>query len=301
MPNEHINRVDVYKNNTLQTLINISDTTAVAADVAQGKYFYLATGEKVAGTSSGGGGTGGITQDANGYLVLSDQGGDGGVGAAWLGSGAEKVGTIISRTINLQDDTGYDSWTASTTATTLIAADTDPYYSTTLDMSSYDYCVVTKGFIEPVYLSGTPMTYTTKRVCQYHVWYTYGYPDANTIASVQTETAGATTTNTSSTSLYIQYYYNGSGAVDSRSATQCGPLYMVSYPTFSITASSGSFTYKFPAFNAKCDGSRFTTTRKGQVDSANTNYVVTVDLYRVPHGNGLMSHWVSEMCADLNA
>ena len=50
------------------TILDISDTTAVASDVATGKYFYLATGQKVQGTSTSGGY---ITQDANGYIVLS--------------------------------------------------------------------------------------------------------------------------------------------------------------------------------------------------------------------------------------
>lgn len=49
--NPYVNKV-VFGNNTL---IDISDTTAIAADVAQGVYFYLATGQKVQGTGSGGG------------------------------------------------------------------------------------------------------------------------------------------------------------------------------------------------------------------------------------------------------
>ena len=74
--NPYVNKVQKADGSVI---IDISDTTAVASDVAQGKYFYTASGQKTAGTASGGGGTGGtITQDQDGYLVLSPDGGGGG-------------------------------------------------------------------------------------------------------------------------------------------------------------------------------------------------------------------------------
>lgn len=48
MPNQYINKV-VYGGNTL---IDLTSDTAVASDVASGKYFHLKSGERVAGTST---------------------------------------------------------------------------------------------------------------------------------------------------------------------------------------------------------------------------------------------------------
>lgn len=55
------------------TLIDLTDTTAIASDVAQGKYFYGKDGVKTEGTATQGGGTGAVIQDQDGYVVLDDE------------------------------------------------------------------------------------------------------------------------------------------------------------------------------------------------------------------------------------
>lgn len=258
----------------------IASNAATAADIASGKLAWV-NGSLLTGTGSGGGG-----------------------GAyAWLGDGATKIDTK-NITINLARDTSYDSWTASTTATAIKAASSSADYTLNGDFNSYDYCFVTKGFVQPVYVSGTPTTYRTHRVAQYYVTYYYGYPNSSTTSQVQTDTIGNVISLSSSSNFAVQVYYNSSGRLASRAATQCGPIYMSSYPTLSATTVSNgqsTITYKLPAFNAKCDSSRFSTTRKGQVDSANTNYSLVLEVYRVAHGKGLMSYWVTQMCNALNA
>ena len=58
---------------TKASFFEISDTTAVASDVASGKYFFTASGQLTLGTNQGGSGDGYVWQDAQGYVHLSDE------------------------------------------------------------------------------------------------------------------------------------------------------------------------------------------------------------------------------------
>ena len=61
---------------------DVTGTTAIASDVASGKYFFTASGTLTLGTATGGSGGGSVSQDANGYIVLPSTGSGGGGGGS---------------------------------------------------------------------------------------------------------------------------------------------------------------------------------------------------------------------------
>ena len=118
------------------TALDISDTTAVASDVASGKYFYTASGVKTAGSASGGGGTPSQTQHTL-YFELSDNT-DATITAYW-------DGTFISDAIRATTPTTYNNKTV-----TYAALDGTAWYepsSIPLNTQLIDFTKVTEDYV----------------------------------------------------------------------------------------------------------------------------------------------------------
>ena len=78
------------------TFTDVTDTTAVASDVASGKYFYTAAGVRTQGTASGGGGGSNWTLVKSGTLTVNTTSTSAGsAGTISCGSGAWTAGDII--------------------------------------------------------------------------------------------------------------------------------------------------------------------------------------------------------------
>lgn len=86
------------------SFVDITDTTAAAADVASGKYFYAADGTRTLGTASGGGGSSFVLLASSELSVNTTSTSAASAGTVSLGSSAYTKDKIIW--VNIRDKNG---------------------------------------------------------------------------------------------------------------------------------------------------------------------------------------------------
>lgn len=273
--NPYVNKVQTADGTTI---IDISDTTAVASDVAQGKYFYTAQGQKVQGSNQGGGGY--VTQDANGYIILPSTGGGGGSTWSWMGENPTLAKDYGTTKVWLKD-TGYATWTPSTTSTK-IADSVNLEACTGMNYDDYDYIIV--GKVHSHFEYGSGATGTAQPSDYYVVYYNYIYG----INSNKENMDNGTINNATSRSINGQsglFYLNTAGVQSFGNYSYGVTVYTA--PSLTVNYSFGTVTPKSPQMNAVCNASYFSTDNAVAVNQNTSYYEYRVLIYRV-------NHWTSD-------
>ena len=258
-----VNKV-IYGNNTL---IDISDTTAQAADVENGKDFYLNDGTKATGN----------------YIF------------DWKGYKAEFVETVYEEEYTLED-TLFNGWTPSSTAKVIVA--TSNVKTFVADMANYEYLLVWKIKAVPAYTEGTTLTAAVQK--EVTVLNQAIFKRVNSVANIN---AGNFAGNACVT-LYttpLNMYYNTSGVLTYTFSVSYGLYATATAATFSnSTSNTPTVTIKTPALTARCSNTYFSTTMANAIDQANSKMYMVGELYRFPVGSTMRSMY-GEMVDYFNA
>lgn len=227
--------------------VDVTDTTAAAADVKSGKAFHLADGSL-----------------ATGSLLWDFKGDD-----------CELVQQFYDQEIALED-TNFATWTPSTTATVIRSGVAGTVVA--LPMSAYDYLVHWRVLFTAAYKSdATLKAQIFKEGAE--LWQAIFRRPSN-LANIEAQNFNQNTCISLQTAL-LNIYYNTSGTKTSTYSISYGIYPTVVAATFSsTTAASPNVTLYPPNIYACCNASYFATARAAELDQANSKIHIVGELYR---------------------
>lgn len=204
----------------------------------------------------------------------------------WLPPSAELVSTA-EETLNVSADTDYNSWTPTTTNTSILAAGTA--------RTACSYTLTGDDITDSALLG----------VCCFNTAYAYpegttmakGYPLYKIIYGISMYSAAQAVEYNNSDYAFCwsgaygrqTYYSNSSTKALYQSASYGLGCTGVTWSTNSYTSLSTRVVgYTRPAIYARCHSSYFSTAAAAALDSANTNITFKYRIYKIPKAQSLL-------------
>ena len=172
--------------------------------------------------------------------------------------------------------TGFDTWTPSTTAAIIKASET---YSFIADFTKYEYLLKWETTFKPVLIEGA----TTKAQIIYEAADQYQFINKrpSTIANIQADNFNGNLCSTYFTTPFLRYY-NTSGTNTFTYSISYGIYPSIVGATFSnSTSNTPTITAKSPNIYARCYAAYFATDRAAELDKDLSTVQVVGRLYRI--------------------
>lgn len=206
-----------------------------------------------------------------------------------IGDKWELVSTPYAKTTVALANTGFNTWTPSTTATSIVSAATAGTFSA--DMANYDYMLRWRFGIPMVYNTGvTPKGAVECEVAE--IWQAI-FRRPNSVSNIMSDNANSNACVTLQTAP-LNIYWNTSGSETYTYSITYGIYPSATAATFSnATSSTPTVTIKTPQINARCNASYFATGMASSVDKTASKYSLVGYLYRSKRGAVMRSMYDS--------
>lgn len=263
------------------SFVDVTDTTAIAADVSQGKYFYTADGVRTVGTGSGGHSTitgtwwGGIDPELMGET-------------RWSAAVTEAANWPLTPTTSTQNLTWVTSYTTTANANATIDRIGKGYHgvTNTLDFGVYNYIIMQDAFVHYEYTS--PEASLGKVHAIYNGFSAiYHWGARPRIVSGAIVRPGPTTYGAYGSCAYTASligYRTAAGTLQLAYNTSYGVPASAIAPSMNSSGSStpSYFNVRIPTFGIRANGSYMPVASYSSLDWESTTVNFRSRIYRVP-------------------
>lgn len=256
------------------TLIDLTNDTVTADKLMQGYTAHDRSGAIITGTATGGGS---VTQDQDGFIVLPPDGGGGGGGTwTWMGKNPLKVSTLLSEKVYLKD-TGFATWTPSTTASVIV--DSKQCTPTSVSLGGYDFILWSKVHSHLEYTASATLSARTTDHYYNSTYNLYSY--GSNYNSMYTDVPNTVLASTN-VAKHGTFYIDTQGNDGYQSMLYGVYVSASSSPSLSsLNNGVATITPNTQTISARCSNTYFTTDNASAVNQNLSYYEMIVELWRV--------------------
>lgn len=213
----------------------------------------------------------------------------------YLGDEMEFVEEIYPKTSILLKNTLFNGWTPSTTAKTIVDAETLSGKAFTADFSEYEYFLRWRWSVDVAYKSGATLKLQIHRPAS-EMWQVI-CKRPSSLANISSKNFNGNACITNFTAALLSYY-NSSGQLTYTWSATYGLYASVTACAFgSSTADSTTVTPKTPTWNARCSNTYMSTARAAELDQENTALIMRGELWRIRKKSAVRN--MLEHCCDI--
>lgn len=205
----------------------------------------------------------------------------------WLGRGAECIDNAVYSISDNLKNTGFATWTPSTTAATIVATVNAKTFSA--NMADYAYYLVWECKCDMDYTGSSP---TLKA----HFLFSRAYivqeimKRPTNFANVQSNTFDGNNCTSLYSSNFLRYYGTTTGSVTYSWAASYGVYFNANGATFSnSTNDTPTVTIKTPSLATRCSTTYFSTGNAAKVNQEKSTWSMSGKLYRIKR-NGTVNN-----------